>query len=99
MTTYARVIIVPGDTVCTIDGVSRTGVDMSSAPANLHAMQWYGTWGEEEYVNLETLQMQANVRITSLDSYTAIIASFQAIIEAERRAAQEESIERTIIEV
>lgn len=99
MTTYSRVTIVPSDTVCIIDGVSRTGVDMSSIPANLHAMQWYRTWGEEEYVNPETLQMQANVRITSLDAYAAVFASFQAIIEAEQRAVEEESIERTIIEV
>jgi hypothetical protein len=99
MTTYSRVIVVPSDTVCTVDGVSRTQVDMSSLPVNLHAMQWYGTWGEEEYKDLETLQMLPNVRITSLDAYTAVLASFQQIIEEERRAEEEELVERTIIEV
>lgn len=99
MTTYSRVIIVPSDTVCTINGVSQTGVDMSSLSANLHAMQWYGTWGEEEYKDLETLQMLPNVRITSLDAYTAVFASFQQLLEAANRAEEEAALELTIIEV
>lgn len=99
MTTYSRVTIVPSDTVCTIDGVAIVGVDMSSLPANLHAMQWYGTWGEEEYKDLETLRMVQNLRITSLDAYAEVFASYQQLFEAKRRQEEDEALEQTIIEV
>jgi hypothetical protein len=62
-------------------------------------MQWYGTWGEEEYMNPETRQMLPNVRITSLDAYAAVFTAFQQIVEAEHRAEEEASVERTITEV
>jgi hypothetical protein len=99
MTTYSRVTVVPSDVVCTIDGVSMVGVDMSSLPANLHAMQWYGTWGEEEYMDRPTRRMEPNVRITSLDSYAPVFASYQQLLEAKQRAEEEASTEQTIIEV
>lgn len=99
MTTYARVIVVPSDTVCTIHGVSMVGVDMSSLPNNLHAMQWYGTWGEEEYKDPDTRRMEPNVRITSLDAYSAVFASYQQLLEEKQRQEEEEALELTIIEV
>lgn len=103
MTTYSRVTVIPSDAICTADGVSKVGVDMSSLPANLHAMQWYGTWGEEEYNDLETRQMLPNVRITSLDAYAAVFASYQQLIEDELRQQeadeQENILERIVIEV
>ena len=99
MTTYNRVTIVPVDTVCVVDGVPMTSVDMSSLPTNLHAMQWYGTWGEEEYMNRETRHMEPNVRITSLDAYTAVFASYQELLDEKHRAEEEAAMELTIIEV
>ena len=99
MTTYTRVIIVPSDRLCTIDGVTVTDMDMSSVPANLHAVQWYGTWGEEEYIDLETRRMEPNVRITSLDAYTQLFAAFDAAVAEKQRQQEEASLENTITEV
>ena len=99
MTTYNRVIIVPSDTFCSVNGVGLADIDMSSLPTNLHAMQWYGTWGEEEYMDLETRQMLPNIRITTLAAYTAVLAEYQAILDAIRRKEEEEAAEQTIIEV
>jgi hypothetical protein len=99
MTIYSRVTVVPSDVVCTIDGVSMVGVDMSSLPANLHAMQWYGTWGEEEYIDRETRHMEPNVRITSLESYASVFASYQQLLEVKRQEEEAEALEQTITEV
>jgi hypothetical protein len=99
MTTYNRVTIVPKDKICTIDGDTVTNMDMSSIPADLHAVQWYGTWGEEEYMDPETRTMPPNVRITSLDAYAQIFAAFHQVNEARKRQEEEETVERTVIEV
>jgi hypothetical protein len=99
MTAYTRVIIVPSDKLCTIDGVTVTDMDMSSVPVNLHAVQWYGTWGEEEYIDLETRRMEPNVRITSLDAYTQLFAAFDAAVAEKQRQQEEASLENTITEV
>jgi hypothetical protein len=94
-----RATIIPIDTFCSVDGVGFDSVDMSSIPANLHAMQWYGTWGEEEYRNPVTREMGANVRITSLDRYEAVFDSYWQIRNAAGAAQAEEIAEQTIIEV
>jgi hypothetical protein len=99
MTTYTRVIVVPSDKLCTIDGVTVTDMDMSSVPANLHAVQWYGTWGEEEYMDLETRRMQPNVRITSLDAYAQLFTAFDAAIAEKQRQQEEAFLENIITEV
>lgn len=99
MTTYSRVTIVPADTFCSVNNVGFSGLDMSSLPASLHAMQWYGTWGEEEYMNLETRQMLPNVRITSLDAYNTVLAEYQVLFDIQQQQQQEQIAEDTIIEV
>jgi hypothetical protein len=99
MTNPMRATIIPADTFCSVDGVGYNGVDMTSVGPEVHAVQWYGTWGEEEYIDLETRRMETNVRITSLDAYAAVFTAFQQIVEAEHRAEEEASVERTITEV
>lgn len=99
MTIYNRAIVIPSDTFCSVDGVGFNGVDMSSVPVNLHAMQWYGTWGEEEYADPVTRQMQPNVRITSLGGYEAVFSSYWDIRNAAEAAQREQDELQTIIEV
>jgi hypothetical protein len=84
-----RVTVIPSDCLCIVDGLSATGVDMSSLPTNLHAMQWYGEWGEEEYIDPTTRKMLENTRITSLDNYADVLVSFAERLEAKRREEQE----------
>ena len=99
MNTYNRVTIVPSDTFCSVNGVGFADVDMSSLPINLHAMQWYGSWGEEEYMDLETRQMLPNVRITTLAAYTTVLAEHQVLFDIQQQQQQEIRDEQTIIEV
>ena len=55
------------------------GVDVSSAPAGLHALQWYDTKGELEYANLEDGTKPQNEFISELpDWVNACIANMPA---------------------
>ena len=46
-----RLTIVPSDKIISIDGNGLLNIqqDFSWVPANVHAVQWYDTWGEVEY--------------------------------------------------
>ena len=73
-----RMIVVPVDKACTINGQLKVDIDMSSLPSNLHAMQWYDTWGEEEYDNGPGQPKPPNVRIENLDDYQTVIQEWEA---------------------
>ncbi|MCA3559929.1 MAG: hypothetical protein IOC82_02730 [Aestuariivirga sp.] len=72
-----RLTMIRHDAVCCIDGVCRAGIDVSSLPADVHALQWYGDHGIVERVDPDTRHYE-NERITSLDPYRAVIASWEA---------------------
>jgi len=44
-----RLTIVPDDKVAIVDGEGYFDVDVSSLDANIHAIQWYDTYGEIEF--------------------------------------------------
>jgi hypothetical protein len=46
-----RLIIIPIDKKISIDGISYNSVDVSWVPLNVHALQWYDTYGEIEYTD------------------------------------------------
>lgn len=58
-----RLIIIPQDKFISVDGQGLLNIeqDLSWIPSNIHAVQWYDTWGEVEYKD-ETL----NLRIEEL---------------------------------
>ena len=63
-----------------IDGRGHDELDLSSVPAEVHAVQWYGANGEIEYVSNDV----PNESITSLPTWAESIASERkAIIDAE----------------
>lgn len=51
------------------DEIALEGVDVSSAPNGLHALQWYDTKGELEYANLEDGTKPQNKFISELPSW------------------------------
>ena len=65
-----RVTIIPSDSIVIIDGEDRHPLDLSFM-ADIHAVQWYDTWGEVEYQSLDA--PARNERITSLDPYQEAI--------------------------
>ena len=44
-----RLTIVSVDGAVYVDGVSYSGLDLSFVPFDVHALQWYGTYGELEF--------------------------------------------------
>lgn len=75
----SRIIIIPADNMVSIDGVAKTIADMSSIEATVHAVQWYGVWGEVEHSNPATLDMLANEHITDLTPFKAVLDAYAAL--------------------
>ena len=99
MTNPMRATIIPADTFCSVDGVGYNGVDMTSVGPEVHAVQWYGTYGEVEVQDPVTGKMVGNNEIISLDEYQAVMDSYWAIRSAEEAAQQVAVEQETIVEV
>jgi len=61
-----KLTIIPSDGAVYKDGVSYSGLNLSSVPTNVHALQWYGTEGEVEFNGRPKPQ---NELITSLPTW------------------------------
>jgi len=68
-----RLTIIPGDKYIAIDnnGLINIQQDLNWIPSNIHALQWYDTWGEIEY-NDE----RPNERIENLGIFEQAVADF-----------------------
>jgi hypothetical protein len=68
-----RLTIIPGDKYIAIDdnGILDIQQDLNWIPSNVHALQWYDTWGEVEY-NDE----RPNERIENLGIFEQAITDF-----------------------
>ncbi len=75
-----RVTIVPSDFIVCIDGVCRGNIDMSTVNPDVHAVQWYDTYGDVETLDPVT-RAPINVIIYNLDDYTAVIDQWYALGE------------------
>lgn len=71
-----RAIIVPIDKLVVIDGVARGSLNYT-VDAAVHAVQWYDTYGEVEYVTTANGK-PANQKITSLDAFQSAIDAWNA---------------------
>jgi hypothetical protein len=88
-----RLTIIPVDGAVYKDGYSYSGLDLSSVPANVHALQWYETEGEIEFSGKPKLQ---NETITELPSWANTCVAkwdeakvaYDAAIAAAQQAAQ-----------
>lgn len=58
--------IIPIDGAVYKDGYSYSGLDLSAVPSNVHALQWYETEGEIEFIGRPKPQ---NEIITELPSW------------------------------
>lgn len=72
-----RITVVKPDSLVCVDGRCFYDIDMSSVPENLHAMQWYGSAGQEERHDPQTGR-PVNTPITSLDPYSDVLAQWEA---------------------
>lgn len=70
-----RLTIIVPDNMVGIDGVFYEVALDGMVPDHLHALQWYGDHGEEEYLEEG---VPRNERIEALDVYQSVIAKWQA---------------------
>jgi hypothetical protein len=71
-----RVIIVPADGVVVVNGEARGPFDLSNIPSNVHAVQWYETWGEVELADPTNAHVRSNVRIDDLSPYLSAVEAW-----------------------
>lgn len=71
-----RLTVVPSDNTVIMDGRIFSGLDMSSIPPEVHAIQWYGDKGEVEYKGLP------NVLIEDLTIVSSLLEIIQDILAA-----------------
>tara|TARA_R110002020_G_scaffold172416_1_gene362778 strand:+ start:1639 stop:1890 length:252 start_codon:yes stop_codon:yes gene_type:complete len=64
-----RVTIVKQDETVTKDGVSHIEIDMSDLPNNVHAIQWYDTVGDVEYID-ETQSEIVHIRNEEITDFS-----------------------------
>lgn len=65
-TNMPRITIINEDKSMYIDGEAYSGLDVSSMPSELHALQWFDTFGHIEYITNDDGTTQANEPITEL---------------------------------
>lgn len=73
-----RLIIIPSDKFISIDGQGLLDIeqDLSWIPSDVHAVQWYDTWGEVEYND-----GSPNERIEELGIFEQAIQNYFADIQ------------------
>lgn len=67
-----KLTIIPADKIIGIDGVFKHVESMPSSTTAVHAVQWYGSYGEVEYKTQfigGKIVKPVNEVITSLDAY------------------------------
>lgn len=72
-----RVTIIRDDGFVSVDEVGHGQLDLSVIPAGVHAVQWYHTEGEVEYVDARGRHTH-NESITDLAPYAQVLALWQA---------------------
>jgi hypothetical protein len=90
-----RVTIVREDGLVLVDGAGFGRLDLSMLPSNVHAVQWYGTDGEVEYVD-EHGRASFNERITDFTPYQPALdrwAEAKKAHEAEEAASAATSMD------
>lgn len=87
-----RLTIIADDKCISIDGEGYDGIYMPELPANIHALQWYETFGEVEFkteLRGNKFVKPENQIIVDLDDYGWVVEKHAAA-----RQAYEESIAR-----
>lgn len=71
-----RLTIIPNDGTVIKDGYGISGLDLSFVSSNVHAVQWYESYGEVEIKN-EYGKIIENLSITSIEPYQQAIDTWQ----------------------
>lgn len=82
-----RVSIVADDNLVLVEGIPQT-IDCSALISQgIHAVQWYGSFGEIEFAtDLETGNRKSNERITDVSPFQSLIDGW--MVEAQKPAPE-----------
>lgn len=82
-----RITIIPSDKAIGIDGHFYLNMkeDLSWIPSDVHAVQWYDTWGEIEYIDADF-----NVRNEKIEELGIYEQAIQCYADAGKREEDEE---------
>lgn len=90
-----RLTIIPVDGAVYVNGVSYAGLDLSFVPADVHALQWYDTFGELEFkrsfVDGKIVHSQNQV-ITELPSWANVCVTKWNEAKASEEIAKQEAL-------
>lgn len=86
-----RVSVVKSDKFVVVDGKAYGNLDMSSVPADVVAMQWYGTYGELEHAEVDGVK-PPNTRVTSMDNFLPLVNAWQVAADAEANYVDPEPV-------
>jgi hypothetical protein len=78
-----RLTIIPSDNLVGVDGKFLNGLDLTSCgiPANIHAIQWYETEGEVEFVDNPDRTKPQNEIVSLLPDWAnACVAVYKAYV-------------------
>ena len=89
-----RVTIVPADNFVSVDGIGFGGIDLGFLASDIHAVQWYDTYGVVEIKDVSSGSMLDNQDISSLAPFQRAIDMWQ-----EAKLAYEAEVERQMAEV
>lgn len=82
-----RVTVIPGDRWVRRDDEAANLTDWPFADASIHAIQWYGTEGEIEYVGNPKPPNESFTDASRLDAYLAALDEYLAAKAEEEAAA------------
>jgi len=89
-----RLTIISDDQLIGKDGVNYSELDMTQLASNVHAVQWYDTWGEVEYKPAITNGQKTipqNAIIESISDYQWAVDAWQVAHDAALAAAAAEA--------
>jgi hypothetical protein len=90
-----RLTIIPADKFISIDNVGYYIVELPFIPENIHAVQWYGTYGDVEIKNLTTNKIVENIEITDISQFNAVIEAWS---NADALAREQAALEQAALE-
>lgn len=64
-----QLTIIRADNAVYIDGISYVDLDLTNVPSNVHALQWYETDGEIEFINNSDRTKPQNELISELPAW------------------------------
>lgn len=94
-----RVTIINLDNSVSVNGKTHFNIDFSEFPDNIHAVQWYETYGEIEYVIDENGVKPANERIDTIEPFTFLLDRWELaeVQENEKIKANQPTKEQMVI--